>query len=423
MVRNAGNKKLCGPPLKNVCPTDAPAPAPASGKSAPTDGNSGKSSSAGRIIVIVLMCLLALAAVIVLYVMYHLRNKHPTGRLESSMSNAGQSTTVMEMAPPAAVAAARVKKSDQQQQQGKLSFIKEDRQRFELQDLLRASAEVLGSGSFGSSYKALLMDGQAVVVKRFKQMSSVGREEFHEHMRRLGRLNHPNLLPLVAYYYRKEEKLLVFDYAYHGSLVGHLHRKHSKDNPGLNWPMRLNIIKGVTKGMSYLYNELPNLVVPHGHLKSSNVLLDKSFQPVLMDYTLLPVVNMSQAHQLLSAYRAPEYAQNGRNSRKSDVWCLGVLILEVLTGQYPANYILNTKGDFANWINTITAALPVLEVRSVMSSGVQVFDEDMGSTDNARGQMVKLLKIGLNCCETDLEKRLDINEVVEQIMSVKDRDI
>ncbi|KAI8007841.1 Pollen receptor-like kinase 1 [Camellia lanceoleosa] len=51
-------------------------------------------------------------------------------------------------------------------QHGKLSFVRDDRQRFDLQDLLRASAEVLGSDNFGSSYKAVLMDGHAVVVKR-----------------------------------------------------------------------------------------------------------------------------------------------------------------------------------------------------------------------------------------------------------------
>ncbi|CAL5324513.1 unnamed protein product [Camellia sinensis] len=55
-------------------------------------------------------------------------------------------------------------------QHGKLPFARGDRQRFDLQDLLRASAEVLGSGNFGSSYKAMLMDGHAVVVKRFKHM-------------------------------------------------------------------------------------------------------------------------------------------------------------------------------------------------------------------------------------------------------------
>lgn len=109
------------------------------------------------------------------------------------------------------------------EEQGRLTFVKEERVKFNIQDLLKASAEVLGSGSFGSSYKASLSDGPAVVVKRFKEMNGAGREDFYEHMRRIGRLSHPNLLPLVAYYYRKEEKLLVTDYVFHGSLAHLLH--------------------------------------------------------------------------------------------------------------------------------------------------------------------------------------------------------
>lgn len=104
-----------------------------------------------------------------------------------------------------------------------LHFVRLNRDRFDLQDLLRASAEVLGSGTFGSSYKAVLFDGPAMVVKRFRHMSNVGKEEFHEHTRRLGALSHPNLLPLVAYYYRREEKLLVSDFIDNGSLACHLH--------------------------------------------------------------------------------------------------------------------------------------------------------------------------------------------------------
>lgn len=106
---------------------------------------------------------------------------------------------------------------------GKLSFVRDDRERFDLHDLLRASAEILGSATFGSSYKARIVDGQFMVVKRYKQMNSVGREEFQEHMRRLGNLSQPNLLPLVAYYYRKEEKLLVSDFVENGSLASALH--------------------------------------------------------------------------------------------------------------------------------------------------------------------------------------------------------
>jgi hypothetical protein len=105
----------------------------------------------------------------------------------------------------------------------KLSFVRDDREHFDLQELLRASAEILGSGCFSSSYKANLLNGPTMVVKRFKQMNNVGREEFHEHMRRIARLSHPNLLPLVAYYYRKEEKLLITDFVHNGSLAVRLH--------------------------------------------------------------------------------------------------------------------------------------------------------------------------------------------------------
>jgi len=107
--------------------------------------------------------------------------------------------------------------------QNKLLFLQDDIQRFDLQDLLRASAEVLGSGSFGSSYKTGINSGQMLVVKRYKHMNNVGRDEFHEHMRRLGRLKHPNLLPIVAYYYRREEKLLIAEFMPNRSLASHLH--------------------------------------------------------------------------------------------------------------------------------------------------------------------------------------------------------
>lgn len=108
---------------------------------------------------------------------------------------------------------------------GKLSFLREDIEKFDLQDMLKASAEVLGSGTFGASYKTVIASGQAYVVKRYKQMNSIGREDFHEHMRRLGRLMHPNLLPLTAFYYRKEEKLLVYEFVQNGSLASKLHGK------------------------------------------------------------------------------------------------------------------------------------------------------------------------------------------------------
>ncbi|XP_030467774.1 probable LRR receptor-like serine/threonine-protein kinase At4g31250 [Syzygium oleosum] len=299
--------------------------------------------------------------------------------------------------------------------QGKLVFVRSDRERFELQDLLRASAEVLGSGSFGSSYKAALLGGPAVVVRRFRQMNNVGKEGFYEHMRRLGSLSHPNLLSLVAFFYRKEEKLLISDFVENGSLASHLHANRSPGQPGLDWPTRLKIIKGVTKGLEYLYKELPGLSLPHGHLKSSNVLLDRNFTPLLTDYGLVPVINKDHAQQFMVAFKSPEFNHSDCTTRKTDVWSLGILILEIITGKFPANYLKQGKGanaDLATWVNSV--------VREEWTG--EVFDKDMRGTKNGEGEMLKLLKIGMCCCEWNVERRWSLREAMDRIEELRERD-
>ncbi|XP_057510748.1 pollen receptor-like kinase 4 [Actinidia eriantha] len=297
----------------------------------------------------------------------------------------------------------------------KLDFVRNERERFDLQDLLRASAEVLGSGSFGSSYKAKLLTGPTMVVKRFRNMSNVGRNEFHEYMRRLGGLSHPNLLPLVAFYYKKGEKLLITDFVKNGSLASHLHGKQNPNQPGLDWPTRLRIIKGVARGLAYLYKEFPSQTLPHGHLKSSNVLLDQNFEPFLADYALVPVINKEHAQQFMAAYKSPEFTQHDRTTKKTDVWSLGILILEMLTGKFPANYLKQGKGgnaDLAAWVNLV--------VREEWTG--EVFDKDMKGTKNGEGEMLKLLKIGMCCCEWNVERRWDLTVAVKKIEELKERD-
>lgn len=108
-------------------------------------------------------------------------------------------------------------------ERNKLVFFEGCTYSFDLEDLLRASAEVLGKGSYGTAYKAILEDGTTVVVKRLKEVV-VGKREFEQQMEIIGRVGqHPNLVPLRAYYYSKDEKLLVYDYVSTGSLSSLLH--------------------------------------------------------------------------------------------------------------------------------------------------------------------------------------------------------
>lgn len=93
---------------------------------------------------------------------------------------------------------------------------------FDLEELLRASAEVLGKGTFGTAYKAVLEMGTVVAVKRLKDVI-LGAEEFKEKIEAVGAMEHENLVPLRAYYFSRDEKLLVYDYMPTGSLSAFLH--------------------------------------------------------------------------------------------------------------------------------------------------------------------------------------------------------
>lgn len=116
------------------------------------------------------------------------------------------------------------------------------------------------------------------------------------------------------------------------------------------------------------------------------------------------------------AYKSPESTQNDRVTKKTDVWCLGILILEMLTGKFPANYLKKGKGgnaDLASWVNSV--------VREEWTG--EVFDKDMKGTKNGEGEMLKLLKIGMCCCEWNADRRWDLREAIEKIEELKERDI
>ncbi|KAJ4758321.1 hypothetical protein LUZ62_068696 [Rhynchospora pubera] len=406
-----GNEDLCGTPLVKLC----------NSSSVPVDSPSLSSESTNKaliaVLVVVSICLvISLIVICIILPKRRQRENHTHEQrqafiapLPPAPSRKHDTAYTGATEQPRSSAASSGKRA-RRDEPGKLSFIREDGQRFELEDLLRASAELLGSGDLWASYKAALFDGPSLVVKKLKEKHGIGREDFQEHMWRLGRLSHPNLLPIVAYIHKKEEKMILTEYVPKGSLAHMLHSQ-GKNLPPLDWATRLKIVKGVARGLAHLYEELPMLTVAHGHLKTPNVLLTDSFEPLLNDYALLPVMSSSVASKVMVAYKSPECALRGKPSDKSDVWSLGIMILEILTGKFP-DYLHHGRSstDMASWVKLV--------VREECAT--DVFDSRMGVTKNGKGEMDKLLKIGLGCCEVNLDKRWDLHHALSRIEELKE---
>ncbi|XP_057797098.1 pollen receptor-like kinase 3 [Salvia miltiorrhiza] len=289
-------------------------------------------------------------------------------------------------------------------------MINDEKGEFTMQDLMKSTAEVLSNGASSCSYKAVMLTGMTVVVKRIKENAKIGKEQFDGEMRRLGCLKHENVSTPLAYHFRRDEKLLVSDYKPKGSLLYALHGDRGSSRSELDWSARLKIVQGIARGLAYLHAELSSLDLPHGNLKSSNVLLSQENEPLLTDYGLCLVISSCLAAQTLAAYKAPEAILDHHISPKCDVYCLGIIILEVLTGKFPCQFVNNGEGG----VDTVQLA------RSAIADENEhdLFDPHMEQTDKSKHEMKQLLHIGVACTEIKPEQRLDMTEALTRIEGI-----
>ncbi|XP_058108280.1 probable inactive receptor kinase At1g48480 [Magnolia sinica] len=274
---------------------------------------------------------------------------------------------------------------------------------FDLEDLLRASAEVLGKGTFGTAYKAVLEVGTIVAVKRLKDVG-IPEREFRDKIEAVGSMDHQNLVPLKAYYFSKDEKLLVYDYMPMGSLSALLHGNRGAGRTPLNWETRTRIALEAARGIEYLHSRGP--AVSHGNIKSSNVLLTKSYGARVSDFGLAHLGGSSATPNRVGGYRAPEVTDARKVSQKADVYSFGVLLLELLTGKAPSHAVLNEEGvDLPRWVQSV--------VREEWTA--EVFDLELLRYQSVEEDMVQLLQLAIDCAAQYPDNRPSMSEVSRRI--------
>ncbi|KAL5982981.1 hypothetical protein ACLOJK_017061 [Asimina triloba] len=409
------NSELCGKALGKLCPV-APVTPPSPTPSHPVNPEQKK----GRTLKIWIIALIAVAALLILSMLvlfflccYRRRRSKETKEVEHPDKQTFIWVCVVTTGEQElADRKYRSTAGTDPEKNVELEFFDRSRQIFDLDDLFRASAELMGKGKVGSTYKAMLDSGLVFSVKRLKEMNGLSRKEFVQQMELLGRMKHENLAEIISFYYSKEEKLVIYEYVPGGSLFQLLHGYRGVGRVPVDWARRLAILKGIAAGLAYLHHTLSTHRVPHGNLKSTNVLIhhndNSNYQPKLTDYGFQALLPPRKAIELLSSGKSPEAMKGKKLTHKADVYCFGLILLEVITGRIPGEFSpgnVSIDYDISEW------------VRSVVSQdwSTEILDLEIVSQKQEHDNMLKLTKTALECTSTVPEERPTMSEVLRRI--------
>ncbi|KAI4997729.1 hypothetical protein ZWY2020_053071 [Hordeum vulgare] len=276
---------------------------------------------------------------------------------------------------------------------------------------------ILGTGAFGTVYTGVMPDNQRIAVKKLAESAPVARDKaFTNEVQNIMALRHKNVVKLVGYCHEGQKKvvqnngryivadvyesLLCYEYLPVGSL-----QKNLFDKPiNMAWDTRFKIIKGICDGLLFLQR----IPIIHMDLKPQNILLDDNMTPKIADFGLSRLFGQEQTRANTQnvvgsyGYIAPEYLYRGEISTQSDIYSLGLLIIETTTGEK------NTPKQ-----NEPSAREFIERVRQNWTQGHIASIYQL----NPNGlQEVKLcIEIGLECVHIERKGRPSIESIVDRL--------
>lgn len=190
----------------------------------------------------------------------------------------------------------------------------------------------LGEGTYGTVFRGTLRDGTEVAIKALASPKEGG---FREEVEVLSRFRHPNLVILMGFARHGRERYLVYELLPGGDV----HSRLNKD-PSFTWDKRLNVVLDCALGLSHLHGSRPQVF--HRDVKTQNLLMDKNGTGKVADFGLACLAQPNQRSLMVRetsgtlGYADPLYIRSGEITEKSEVYSLGMVLLEVLTGRPPA---------------------------------------------------------------------------------------
>ncbi|CAM6047632.1 unnamed protein product [Sphagnum compactum] len=397
----SGNAGLCGTLVDVACSPGPSKPIVLNPGGGPSDGDLVTHRQGSRIVLSIsaIIAISAAAAIAVGVIVVTLLNIRAQTRPQQN------AVGLVESLPQSPVT--------EQLALGKLVMFRQSRKLSE-SDWMTGSAQAvlnkqheIGQGGFGTVYKATLPDGHMVAVKKLLVASLVkGQDDFEREIELLGNVKHQNLVALQGYYWTPHLQLLVYDFVPGGNLYRRLHELRDGELP-LTWDDRFKIALGTALGLAHLHHGCQPQVI-HYDLKSSNVLLTQDNEACISDYglaNLLPVLDsyvMSSKFQSALGYMAPEFACSSlKITQKCDIYGFGVLLLELVTGRRPVEYM---EDDVVILCDHVRALLEEGNPLSCVDLSLQGYPDD---------ELLPAIKLGLICTSHVPSNRPSMAEVVQ----------
>ena len=196
----------------------------------------------------------------------------------------------------------------------------------------------IGNGSFGRVYLAshikTKVDYAIKIIDKRNKTNIDGKPYFRREIEIMYKIRHPNCVRLFGNFEDENYCYFIMEYIPGGNLYNLM---ASNRNTGLNIYLVARIMRELVSAIYYLHNMNPPII--HRDIKPENVLLTNNSDIKLTDFGWSNYINFEGEQRLTFCgtpiYLAPEMIQNTGHDEHVDIWCLGVLLFELLTGTPP----------------------------------------------------------------------------------------
>ncbi|KAD5961335.1 hypothetical protein R6Q59_014279 [Mikania micrantha] len=286
-------------------------------------------------------------------------------------------------------------------------------------DILDAPGEVIGKSSYGTLYRANLLSDSVLLLRFLRPACTIGKvQDVMRVVQLLGSIKHPNLVPLCGFYSGpRGEKLLVHPFYKRGNLAQFI-RDENRDSH--KWEIIYRISTGIVRGLDHLHTSLQKPII-HGNLKSKNILLGRNYHPFVSDFGLHLLLNSTASQEMMEdtaveGYKAPELTKMKESSTETDIYNLGVILLELITGKEPINGKANPDQDL--YLPTaIKNAMLDRRMTDLYHPGVLENDKD-GSSRVSEDAVIKFVQLSLDCCSPSPSLRPDIKQICRKLEEI-----